>query len=190
MGADQTDDIEKEAKKLWGRLRRGDHDALGKLFRRYFDSLYGYGFRIIPNSDRIRDAIQEVFFQLWKYRNNLGEVKSVRAYLFVSLKRELLNDKAAQIRREKLDREYISEEFDAFINYEKWMDILELQQEEMQRVKQVIAELTPRQREAIYLKFYEGLTNTELSKIMGVRAQSVYNLVYDAIQNIRTHLNN
>lgn len=189
MGANRTDGKEIEAKTLWERLRRGDHDALGKLFRVNFNSLYRYGHRIIPNSDRVRDAIQEVFFQLWKYKSNLGEVNSVRAYLFVSLKRELLNDKAAQVRREKLDREYISEAFDAYINYDKWQEILELQEEEMRKVKQVITELTPRQREAIYLKFYEGLSNRELSKVMGVRSQSVYNLVHDAIQSIRAHLN-
>lgn len=188
MVTDPGRNNQERARALWNNLRKGDQQALGELFKTHFDPLYSYGFRIIPSSDRVRDAIQEVFFQLWKYRDNLGDVSSVRAYLFISLRRELLNNKAANLRREKLDKEYISAEFDALINYEKWLEILELEQAQKQKLQKVIKELSPRQREVIYLKYYEGLTNDEICRITGLRTQSVYNLVFRAIKNLRSHL--
>lgn len=175
---------------LWDRLRNGEQESLEILFRRYFDSLYSYGYRIVSDSDRVRDAIQEVFYSLWKYKSNLNDVKSVRAYLFVSLKRELLNNKAADKRRDEINHEYIAEEFDPFFNYEKWLEILELQNEKKEQVKRVLKQLSPRQREAIYLRYFEGLSNKELSRVLGMRTQSVYNLVSGAIKSIRSQLEN
>ena len=188
MESDQkeTQHISNEA--LWKELRSGNKKALSSLFHRFYDSLYGYGYRIIPDNDRIKDAIQEVFFQLWKYRNNLAMVRSVRAYLFMSLRHQLFNDKTVQQRREKMNREYANEEFEIHANYEKWVEILELEQLQKSLIRDAIKELSPRQREVIYLKYYEGLSTEELSKVMELRTQSIYNLLVNAIKGLRSHL--
>lgn len=175
---------------LWKKVRSSEQKALEQLFGRMFDPLYKYGYRIIPNTDHVRDAIQEVFYQLWKYRKNLDTPNSVRSYLFISLRRELLNKKESRQRREEIDQKYISEEFDPLLNYQKWDDILELEDQESEELKKAITNLTSRQREVIYLKFFEGLSTTELSEVLQIRAQSIYNLVYDALQNLRSFLNN
>jgi RNA polymerase sigma factor (sigma-70 family) len=41
--------------------------------------------------------------------------------------------------------------------------------------------LSKRQKESVYLKFYDGLSNTEIAEVMGVNIQSVYNHVSEAI---------
>ena len=56
-------------------------------------------------------------------------------------------------------------------------------------LKEAIADLTPRQREVIYLKYFEGLSTDELAEILQIRAQSIYNLVHDALENLRIFLN-
>jgi len=173
---------------LWEKVCSGNEEALGKLFGDMFDSLYSYGYRIIPESEDVRDAIQEVFFQLWKYRENLSVPDSVRAYLFTSLRHELLNKKKATSRRSEICNKYLVEEFDALINYNSWEEILDLDNQESRELKNAIENLTPRQREAIYLKYFEGLSTDELSEILQMRAQSVYNLVLKAINNLRNYL--
>lgn len=173
---------------LWKKVCSGNEEALGKLFGDMFDSLYSYGYRIIPESEDVRDAIQEVFFQLWKYRENLSVPDSVRAYLFTSLRHELLNKKKATSRRSEICNKYLIEEFDALFNYNSWEEILDLDNQESRELKNAIENLTPRQREAIYLKYFEGLSTDELSEILQMRAQSVYNLVLKAINNLRNYL--
>jgi len=190
MGSDRREYKEIKPEVLWEKLSSGDKKALAELFRRNFDSLYSYGYRIIPNSENVRDAIQEVFYQLWKYRSNLKNPDSIRAYLFVSLRRELLKEKETRQRREQVDLKYITEEFDPLLSYGKWDEILDLEEEQSQELKKAIRELTPRQREVIYLKYFEGLSTTELSQILEIRAQSIYNLAFDAIENLRSFLNN
>ena len=173
---------------LWKKVCSGNEEALGKLFGVMFDSLYSYGYRIIPESEDVRDAIQEVFFQLWKYRENLSVPDSVRAYLFTSIRHELLNKKKATNRRSEIFNEYMIEQFDAMINYNSWEEILDLEEKESIDLKKAIKSLTPRQREAVYLKYFEGLSTDELSQILQMHAQSVYNLVYNAINNLREFL--
>lgn len=173
---------------LWEKLRTGDRNALGILFTETFESLYKYGYRIIPNSEKVRDAIQEVFFQLWKYRKNLSKPSSIRAYLFVSLRRELLNRKKASSRREEIDKKYYDEEFDPLLNYNKWEEVLSLKEKESKDLKRAIEKLTPRQREVIYLKYYEGLSADEIAKILEVRAQSIYNFLSESVQKLRVFL--
>jgi len=175
---------------LWEKVLSGDKEALGKLFNQCFDSLYSYGYRITPDSENVRDAIQEIFFQVWKYRENLSTPDSVQAYLFISLRRELLNKKKACQRRDDVTNDYYIEEFDALISYNNCDEILNLEEEDSIELKRAIENLTPRQREVIYLKFYEGFSTEELSQILDLHAQSIYNLVFSAINQLRYFLDN
>lgn len=177
-----------DLEELWGKVLSGNKEALGKLFNQCFDSLYSYGYRITPDSENVRDAIQEIFFQVWKYRDNLTTPDSVQAYLFISLRRELLNKKKASQRRDDLDKKYYIEEFDALISYNNWDEILNLGEEDTKKLKRSIENLTSRQREVIYLKFYEGFSTEELSQILDLHAQSIYNLVFSAINQLRFYL--
>jgi RNA polymerase sigma factor (sigma-70 family) len=106
----------------------------------------------------------------------------------MSLRHQLFNDKTVQQRREKMNREYANEEFEIHANYEKWVEILELEQLQKSLIRDAIKELSPRQREVIYLKYYEGLSTEELSKVMELRTQSIYNLLVNAIKGLRSHL--
>ncbi|WP_138430953.1 RNA polymerase sigma factor [Fodinibius saliphilus] len=189
MGSEQHESKSIANDLLWEEIRQGNKKALAAIFNKYFDSLYGYGYRIVANDQKVRDAIQEVFYQLWKYRERLTEVQSVRAYLFVSLRREILNEKSASVRREKRHEEYSLEEFQIHFKYDKWVEVLDIKKEKKGKVKEAIKGLTPRQREAIFLKYFEGLSTQEMTGVMQVRAQSIYNILSDAIKKLRNILN-
>lgn len=188
MSADQFDYDNLNLQELWEKLCQGDKKALSALFNDHFDALYSYGYRIISNTDLVRDSIQEVFYNLWKYRNNLNQPDSVEAYLFISLRRQLLRRKQSIKRREDVDNRYFTEEFDALLDYQVWQETLDLQEGEHEELKEAVTELTPRQREVIYLKYFEGLSTKELAEVLQIRAQSIYNLVHDALENLRMFL--
>jgi RNA polymerase sigma-70 factor (ECF subfamily) len=188
MSANQVNYNNLKPIELWEKLCEGDKKALGVLFNDHFDALYSYGYRIISNTDLVRDSIQEVFYNLWKYRNNLDEPASVEAYLFISLRRQLLRKKKNIKRREDVDKKYFSEEFDALLNYQGWQEALDFEEDVNDDLEEAVAELTSRQREVIYLKFFEGLSTQELADILQIRAQSIYNLVHDALENLRIFL--
>ena len=55
-----------------------------------------------------------------------------------------------------------------------------------EKVREGIASLSGRQQEIIYLRFYLNATSSEISEIMGISRQSVYNLLNEAIARLRT----
>ncbi|MCH2451056.1 MAG: sigma-70 family RNA polymerase sigma factor [Gracilimonas sp.] len=188
MKLNQQSGNDLELELLWEKVCEGNKKALEQLFRQTFDTLYRYGYRIIPNSENVRDAIQEVFFQIWKYRENLEKPKSVKAYIFISLRRELLNKKKADQRRDEIDSKYQKESFDLLVNFGNWEQILDLEGEQGKELKKAIEKLSASQREVIYLKYFEGMLTEEISEILQVRSQSIYNLAFDAIKNLRKFL--
>lgn len=188
MKLNQQSENDLELELLWEKVCKGNKKALEQLFVETFDSLYRYGYRIIPNSENVRDAIQEVFFQIWKYRGNLEKPTSVRAYIFISLRRELLNKKKADQRRDEIDSKYQTERFDLLLNFDNWERILEFEGEQGKELKEAIDKLSDRQHEVIYLKYFEGMLTEEISEILQIRSQSIYNLVFNAIKNLRKFL--
>lgn len=52
-------------------------------------------------------------------------------------------------------------------------------------VRAALAELTPRDREVIALKFHAGLRNTELAKVLGVSETAAGTLLYRAMEKLR-----
>jgi RNA polymerase sigma factor (sigma-70 family) len=53
------------------------------------------------------------------------------------------------------------------------------------KIKKGLAALTSRQREAIYLRFYEDLSYEEVSEIMNLSIGGTYKLIYRALDGLR-----
>ena len=53
------------------------------------------------------------------------------------------------------------------------------------KIKDLLTKITKRQREAIYLRFYQDLEYAEIAEIMGVATHSVVNLIYEAVKQLR-----
>jgi RNA polymerase sigma factor (sigma-70 family) len=56
------------------------------------------------------------------------------------------------------------------------------------RLADAINQLTKRQREAIFLRYYHGLGNAEIAETMGISIQSFYNLTHEAIRALKKQL--
>jgi RNA polymerase sigma factor (sigma-70 family) len=52
-------------------------------------------------------------------------------------------------------------------------------------MRKVLANLSRRQQEVIYLRFYMDADTDEIAEIMSLNRQSVYNLLHDALRRLR-----
>lgn len=171
---------------LWQQLKNGSELALGKLIKKYFNLLQNYGYKFIRNEDFVKDCVQEVFVEIWSRRQNISQPDSVRAYLLSSVRKRILRESV----RQKINGE------DEIINIENDLKFAEFSpelvmieqentQETIQKVTILLNSLPKRQREVIYLRFYQNLERDEIAQIMGVNAQSVSNLLQAAFKTIR-----
>jgi RNA polymerase sigma factor (sigma-70 family) len=172
---------------VWKDFLRGDRDAFAYIYQANINFLYTYGMKIVPDSALIKDCIQDLFVELWQNKAQLGETTSIKFYLYTSLKRKLIREQGAQRKPETHAYEItLNLELGSVLPHD--LVIVEGQRlEELQEsLGKAIADLTKRQREALHLKFYEGLTNDQIAMVLEVNSQSVYNIIHQALKVLRT----
>lgn len=82
---------------LFKRFKKGDEKAFEVLYRKYFQALNYYGFRISKDQELIENAIQDLFIDLWRRRVFLSEVENVKFYLIKSLRNQLIRNNQKDI---------------------------------------------------------------------------------------------
>lgn len=171
---------------LWIQLKNGSELALGKLIKKYFNPLQNYGYKFVRDEDFIKDCVQEVFIEIWQRRERLSTPDSVRAYLLSSVRKRVL--------REGFRQQIIKD--DEPLDVENNWHFVELPHERLMieeeheaqlkyKIGALLNQLPKRQREAIYLQFYQNLEREEIAQIMDIHPQSVSNLLQTAFKLFR-----
>lgn len=177
----QSNDNEK-AELLWTRFKSGDTESFVSLFRNYYGDLFNYGCKITDDHTLIEDCIQDLFIDLWR-TNGRADIVSLKAYFFSAFKFKLARAIAKVNKTRKLNSSLAENDFE--ISHELFMINDQEDQLLKNRVYNAIKELSPRQKEIIYLKFHEGLSYEEVSEIMGLSYQASRNLIYQAIKVLK-----
>ena len=166
---------------LWEAYQKGDHDSFASLFRRYYEPLVHYGSKLTSNNDILEDCIQELFTELWQNKSQT-QVQSVKAYLFKSLKYKLY-----RAHQRKTTGPFNENHSDVLfeLSHETLLVTREQDAEKTARVVQALAQLSNRQKEIIYLKFYQELNYEEVSEIMNINYQAARNLLYQSIKSLK-----
>lgn len=167
----------------WELFLEGNDEAYSWLYTNHIQLLYQYGLQITPNTEVVKDCIQDVFVRIYKNKNKLSIPKNVKIYLMISLKNSIYN----VFNKERLEEDYvfnfhsIEEQHIAennFFNEEE-------RREQINEIKRILHVLTPRQREIIYYRFIEEMEYDEICQVMDINYQSAYNLLQRSLQKIR-----
>lgn len=173
---------------LWQNVKRDNELAFSILYRRYTQRLYNYGMHSCHDHDLVMDCLQELFVSIWDKRKDLTTVHSVSSYLFKSFRR-LVMKKLSWRKRflQTLDanQEYY---FEITLPVEAIIEDGEDQREQSEKLHRSLITLTRRQREAIFLKFYNDLSYSDIASIMELQVDSVYNIISKAIDSLRHKL--
>ena len=173
---------------LWADIRSGSRVAFAHLYNQHVQILYDYGKKIHVEDALIEDCIHDIFLDLWKYKNNIEITHSLKFYLLKSFRRKLFQ-KLRQTRRFDPagdNNEHLLK--DTSPSYQDKLIEDQALKEKTGKVKAYIELLTRRQKEVIYLRFYQNLSYEEISSIMKVGVDSAYNLVSKAIARLKKHI--
>ena len=81
---------------LWQKFQQGDETAFQQIHQQHIGHLLNYGLRLSGTLSTVEDCIQDVFIEVWQYRNGLTQPVSIRFYLLKALRNRL----RAQYRRD------------------------------------------------------------------------------------------
>jgi RNA polymerase sigma factor (sigma-70 family) len=172
---------------IWNRFVKGEQTCFRELFESYYKGLYGYGLKISKNPELVEDCIQNLFVSIWERREDLGHVTSPNVYLYVSLRRSILQrvKKRNHLEGYNDDRESpIEIEF----GIEEIIIKNESKKEHRENLRRAINQLSNQQKEVLYLHYYNGMSYGEIEEILSINRQSVRNHMYRAMETLRAVL--
>ena len=169
---------------LWNAFRAGEAQALATLFDAYYQALYHYGVKLTGDEELVKDCIQNLFQRLWRRREGLRAVQVVKPYLFKSLRRHL-GDETKQRQRHRYLLPAYTDSFEVTYSHEEFLIAQQIDAEQSARLLAALNQLSKRQREALYLKFFDGFSYERIAEVMTLNTQSVRNLIFKALQTLR-----
>jgi RNA polymerase sigma factor (sigma-70 family) len=175
---------------VWQNVKKDNELAFSILYKKYTPRLYNYGMHTCHDHDLVMDCLQELFASIWDKRKALSVVHSVSSYLFKSFRR-LLMKKLTWRKRFLLSIETQQERsFEISLPTEYAIEKEELEVEQSEKLRRCLTNLTKRQREAIFLKFYNGLNYSDIASIMELQVDSVYNIIAKALDSLKQKMKN
>jgi RNA polymerase sigma factor (sigma-70 family) len=175
-----------EDKSLIVQIRADDYAAFTLLYNKYIRTLTQYGLKFIPDLPAVEDCLHDVFVWVWTNRRKLDIHYSVKSYLFKSVRTSILHVLEKQDRYQSLQ----TGDADTYpFELELTPEALVLHNENRrlirQQIEQVLLALTPKQKEVIYLRYYEGLNFEDIAQSMNLSVKASYKLMGRAIATLR-----
>ena len=175
---------------MWHKFREGDKEAFATFYNLHIDRVYQYGLKLCNDEDLVKDAIQEVFLDLYlKRETNRTTPENLRYYLLLAIKRALIKNMKSSRR---FDHSDISDErileFEFGVEYQLIEE--ETTEERRKQVINALNQLPSKQKEAVYLRFNEGMDYAGIANILGINIESVRKHIYRALKTVREIIDN
>ena len=165
-------------------LQNGNEQAMDVLFRRHYSFICRSVYRILKDNNLAEDIAQEVFFGLWKKRENLNISTSVQAYL----KRAAINKSLNFIRDQKV--KFDDEEKMPVLTNKQATTQQELEAEDLQKlINESIDKLPEKCRLVFTLSRFEEMTYQQIADELNISIKTVENQISKALKYLRIALN-
>ena len=180
-------EINQAPEEVWDHFRGGSEKAFILIYEHFIDILYNYGERLTRDKELIKDSVQDLFADLWKCKEKLPCVTSVKYYLFKAFKRKVIK-KLVRNRKLPIDKNILEDyNFEIVFSHESELISRQISEQEQKRLLRSLNKLPRRQKEAITLKFLDGFSYQEVASIMSMSVKSTYNLIYRALAMLKDH---
>jgi RNA polymerase sigma-70 factor (ECF subfamily) len=165
---------------------QGDETAFAALFDAVGPYVFGLARRIIRDPQLAEEVSQEVFVDVWRnarlYDRSRGHAKTW--ILTIAHRRAVDRVRSEQASRQRNDREARQ---NSPRNYDHVAETVE-QRDEYARVTTALDTLTPVQRQAVELAYYQGYTYREVSELLETPLGTIKARMRDGMIRLRDAL--
>lgn len=164
----------------WCAMKAGSVAAFEQLYDRYFPLLFAYGMQFCADRAIVKDCLQDFFVDIYQGRSTLSEVRKVRQYLYVSFRHCLLRKLSAK----HFLLESIGENYHFEVHFSREEELIGEQFDAYRKkmLRSSFAKLSSRQKEAVFLRFYENMSYAEIAEILNLKeVKYARTLVYRAL---------
>jgi RNA polymerase sigma-70 factor (ECF subfamily) len=151
-----------------------------ELYRRNRDDVYGYVMGLLRDRAAAEDVTAQSFERAYRRRRSFNSKRGTRrAWLFGIARNAALDELRRRRRHVSLAAEL--EQDAGGVAPEEGAEVAVRRA----ALREAIAALAPRERELVALKFFAGLTNSEIAHVIGVSETNAGTRLHRVIQKLR-----
>ena len=141
-------------------LKSGDQGAMAELYDRYSSVVYAVALRVLGDTGSAEDVLQEVFLQLWRNPSAFDAARgSLGSWLAVITRNRAID--SLRKRRPETDIEDVVLSVSPDLAGEAELA------RASQKVRGVMGTMTPVQRSALEMAYWEGMSHSEIANKTG-----------------------
>jgi RNA polymerase sigma factor (sigma-70 family) len=171
-------------KQIWDDFKRGKGYALSHIYYQNMQLLYRYGKKFTHDNDLVMDTIQDLFYDLIRTRDKLGNTNNIKYYLIKSFRRKLFRNICKQWNQ--IEANTIEIEPTLVFSVEEDMIDREVLSQREVIIQEALKKLTPRMREILYYRYNCEFEYDYICEIMGIQYDSARKMVYKAIRELKS----
>ena len=167
------------------RVAAGDQQAFASLYDHLAPAVYGVARRVVRDPSQAEEVAQEVFVEVWRHAARFDPARaSVRTWaVTIAHRRSVDRVRSEQSDRNRRDRVAVAE-----LDESPTPADVVVSRFERQETSDALAELSDKQRQALTLAYYEGLTQQQISDRLDVPVGTVKTRVRDGLDKLRRRL--
>jgi RNA polymerase sigma-70 factor (ECF subfamily) len=163
------------------KVKDGDLDKLGLLFKRYKKQLFMFFYRMNNDDHLSEDLVQNVFMRVLKYRKSFTGKGAFRVWLFHIARNEFYDHYRRNSSKERTDVNIDSERVSEYETEE----ISRETEENLHLLKLAIDRLKIDRREVIILSKIDGLKYRDIAGILKCTEGTVKSKVFRALAELK-----
>ena len=152
-------------------LKKGDVQSFDQIFKKYNKKVYFFALSYLKNREEAQDIVQEVFMNLWKYRDQINEYYVFSKYLF----KITYNTTCKRFRKQASDRKQLEEVVRNSI-LEDDSTNLDIEYNNLFETAKALIEKMPSCQKNIFLLSVNGkLTTEQIAQQLNISKKTVEN---------------
>lgn len=148
-------------------IKKGNKEALEELFRTHYNNLCNFAYKYVRSTEDAEEIVQETFFRLWNKKNGIIIKKSLKSYLYTSV-RNLCTEHGRHL---QIQQKYVNSSIEK--DYPPTpQKLLEANQLEI-LLKKTLEKLPDRCRKIFSMSRNEGMKYAEIAEKLSISVKTV-----------------
>jgi RNA polymerase sigma-70 factor, ECF subfamily len=167
---------------LMARSALGDQAAFAQLYDVTSRRIHGVVLRVLRSPEHAEEVTQEVYVEVWQQSARYTQIKgSVLAWIATMAHRRAVDRVRSVSSEVNRDHRYAYQSLDPEVD-KVWDSVA--QRHDVDRVRQAMQSLTPIQRQALTLAYFDGMTQSQIAELLELPLGTVKTRIRDALKRL------
>ena len=172
---------------ILAKIREGDIKAFEEVFRRYYSPLCWYAAGITGDVESAEEIVEELFYILWKNREQLQVFQSLKSYLYRAVRNEAVQYCEHREVKERYRASVRTESEPEYSHDPQW----QMEYEELQAlIQRALDRLPVRRRQIFNMHRTRGMKYAEIAVSLSLSVKTVEAEMAKVLRTLRSEIDN